>query len=278
MLLFVVAFFGVCVSSLLFDRFDSSQNIPAPGTAAKTGLTARFRRRKSTSAKSGAEVRVSSAGKVAIRFSRLESLANRNRFVHLVIAELKLMLKGVSRWWMLVALGLAIAGALVPAEVGRQFILPFAWIWPLLIWSKMGVRETRYRTHQLIYSSAGSITRQFPALWLAGVVLALMTGSGMLIRTLIDGNWQILAACGVGAIFIPTMAIFLGVWSGSGKLFEILYLLLWYAGPMNRVPFMDFMGATNDSIAIGMPLFFLLIAAVLFALAIAGRRKKLGGG
>jgi hypothetical protein len=55
----------------------------------------------------------------------------------------------------------------------------------------------------------------------------------------------------------------------------VIYTLLWYIGPLNRVPALDFMGATNEAIAAGAPLIYFPCTIVLFAMAIAGRKRQL---
>ena len=75
--------------------------------------------------------------------------------------------------------------------------------------------------------------------------------------------------------FIPSMALALGVWSGSGKLFEVLYLLLWYCGPMNRIPLLDFSGATQPDSGGAQILRSLAAAAAFSVLALQGRRRQL---
>ena len=107
----------------------------------------------------------------------------------------------------------------------------------------MGTRETRLRTDQLVFSTAHPLRRQLPACWLAGVIIAVLTGGGTGIRLLVAGEQLGLIAWTVGAFFIPTMALALGVWSGSSKFFEVLYLFLWYLGPANHLGEIDFMGA-----------------------------------
>ncbi len=133
------------------------------------------------------------------------------------------MLKGQKWWWYAVAAGLIVACAAVPDASARGMLLACAWFWPILIWSKMGVREVRDQTSQLIFSAPHPLARQLPAVWLAGVVLALITGSGFGGRLLLAGDWRGLLAWLIGALFIPTLALTLGVWSGSSKLFEIVY-------------------------------------------------------
>jgi len=195
-------------------------------------------------------------------------------FRFMILAELRLALHGISLWWYLVAVGLFAAGLFTPVSVSRGILIA-AWIWPLLIWSAMGTRETRLRTDQLIFSTAHPLRRQLSACWLAGVIIAILTGGGTGIRLLIAGEQLGLIAWTVGALFIPTMALALGVWSGSGKLFEVLYLLLWYLGPANHMGEIDFMGATGLLLAPRTPMLFCAITAVLAIFAITGRKKQL---
>ncbi len=55
----------------------------------------------------------------------------------------------------------------------------------------------------------------------------------------------------------------------------MLYLVLWYLGPMNQVPALDYLGATDQAVAGGLPLVYLAVTAALIALAFAGRRRRL---
>ena len=117
---------------------------------------------------------------------------------------------------------------------------------------------------------------QLPATWAAGVLLAVATGSGAALHFLVKGDLAGVGAWLVGALFIPTFALALGVWSGTSKLFEILYLVIWYIGPMNHVPEMDYLGSTQRGLAQGMPLVYLAITALLATAAVAGRKRQLG--
>lgn len=195
-------------------------------------------------------------------------------FLFMVLAELRLALHGVSLWWYLIAAGLFAAGLFTPVSISRGFLIA-AWIWPLLIWSAMGTREKHLRTDQLIFSTAHPLRRQLPACWLAGVLIAVVTGGGTGVRLLFAGEQLGLFAWTVGAFFIPTMALALGVWSGSSKLFEVLYLFLWYLGPANRVGQIDFMGAMGPLLPSRTPVFFFVATAALAIFAIAGRKRQL---
>jgi hypothetical protein len=222
------------------------------------------------------EVVETRVGPAQVHTATLPPLTKRVRFsfLFMVVAELRLALHGVSRWWYLVALGLIAAGLFTPVPVSRGLLIA-AWIWPLLIWSAMGTRETRWRTDQLVFSTAHPLRRQLPACWLAGVIIALVTGGGTGIRLLVANEQLGLIAWIVGAFFIPTMALALGVWSGSSKLFEVLYLFLWYLGPANHVGEIDFMGVVGPLLPPRTPALFLAITAALVVFAVVGRKRQL---
>lgn len=185
--------------------------------------------------------------------------------------ELKLLFKGQRWWWYMAAVGLIIACLVSPAETTREFILPYAWVWPVLIWSSMGSRETHHNVQQFAFSSASPLWRQLPAQWIAGFILTLLMGSGAALRFAMDGDTAGLIAFLSAALFIPSLALAIGVWSSSSKPFEIVYITLWYLGPLNRTPRLDFIGANSA----GYPELYIPLAMALIALAVLGRAKQL---
>jgi len=267
-----LAFLLVLPARALFDR----QTFSAPaGRAKKKGATAAAAD-EDTGQGNGQTDIAPGAGRVGSSFlSAATAGAGRWRFAGLVNAELRLALKGTSLWWYLVALGLILGCLFAPQSAVRAFIFPMAWIWPILMWSPLGTRERQFGTEGFMHSAPAPVWRQLPAVWLAGVLIAVVTGSGIAVRFAVAGDLAGLGGWLVGALFIPTLAICLGSLSGSGKLFEILYLILWYAGPLNAVPMLDYMGATAESVATGMPWRFLVITALLGAGAVAAKQVKL---
>ncbi len=258
-------------AALLFDRFDESRSwagswgrrraAPAEPEGAGTGLV---------------PVLAAEPAPVPLHLHPLPAGSRRFRFLDMLRAELRLLLKGQRWWWYTVAAGLIVAGFAVPEE-GRRIVLPFAWIWPLLLWSSLGSREARFATDGLVFSAARPLRRQFPATWLAGVLLALITGSGVGLRLALEGSWPAAGGWLVGALFIPTLALALGVWSGSGKLFEVVYLFLWYVGPLNQTRPLDFMGVVPAAVRTGVPLAWLAVTAGLAVAGVAGRKRQLAG-
>ena len=146
-----------------------------------------------------------------------------------------------------------------------------AWIWPVLVWSQMGCRESRHGTHALIFSAERVVYRQLAVLWTAGVLVAVVTGAGTGVRLLFSSNWQMLAAWLAGALFIPSLALALGVWTGSSKFFEALYTVWWYVGPLHQVPSFDFVGGSRVSSSPGL---YLTLAAGLLLASCLGRRRQ----
>ncbi len=194
-----------------------------------------------------------------------------SRFARLALSELSLMVKGLRWWWYAVAAGLLVAEFASRTAQAREGVLLAAWIWPVLVWSQMGCRESRYATQSLIFSADRVVYRQLAALWTAGVAVALVTGAGTGFRMLISANWQMLAAWLAGALFIPSLALALGVWSGSSKFFEALYTVWWYVGPLHQTPSLDFVGGSRVSSS---PDLYLSLAAGLLIMSCLGRRRQ----
>lgn len=78
-----------------------------------------------------------------------------------------------------------------------------------------------------------------------------------------------------GALFVPTLARSLGVWSGTSKVFEAIYTALWYAGPLNHVPGLDFTGASSGPLALHYALVYFALTAALIVTAFLGRARQL---
>jgi hypothetical protein len=275
-----LAWIGVALALVLlatpfFDRFDPARRRmlsharrrlrlePITASAAVTEPTAA--RAQPTSR--GALVRLSS-----LRGPRSWGLHR------MFAAELRLALKGYPWWWYAVAGGLIVAQGASPLEISRGPLLTAAWIWPILLWSAMGVREARHGTEQLIFSAPRVLPRQLLAGWLVGVVIAVTTGGGVAAGLLLAHNYAGLLGWCAGAFFIPTLALTLGVWTASSRPFEGLFTGLWYMGPLNRIPGFDFTGGANGPNTVKCACLYLVLTSVLLASALLGRRWQLRRG
>ena len=287
--LLVPAIAIVLAATLRFDRAGSIDSAPDGGSrlaglrpdlgldvrSRLAGAIPSLRRTGGTAADDGVE----EDGFDAIDPAALTPVTDRGAggFGRVVTAELRLAVRGHPRWWyagagILVVVPLIVLGSGDPsgAPVGpfRGFWLPLAFVWPLFVWSSMGVRSAERGLEELIRSSSYP-TGQLLAEWIAGVVVAAVLGSGIVVGLVVAGETELLLGFASGILFAPSLAIAAGTWSRSPWLFEVSYLVLWYVGPLNGAYPIDFVGSTTESIDHGVPVVFvglslLLVGAVLF--------------
>ena len=253
------------LAAALFDRFDAAR--AAPGRHTRRRARAPAAGEPAAEAAEAAGTRGSVAALTAVRRSE--------RFAPLLRAELALLLKGQGRWWYAGALALALVCLFVPLAGVRGVALPLAAIWPLLAWSSLGWRETRHGTAAMLFSAPRPLRRQLLATWLAGVLLALAATGSYGLRVGLAGDLGALTGWLAGGLFIPSFALACGVWTGSGKLFEVAFLALWYVGPLQRIPALDFLGVVPGARTAHAA--FFALAITLLALAYAGRARQLRG-
>ncbi len=257
--IFLAAALGL-LAACFFDRFDPSRE--------------RLRLAKRKRAGPIAEKPAATVEPATVRVFSLTPLVRqplRRRLAPIVSAELRLILKGRSWWWYAVAAGLFIAGLAVPRQA-QPALAAAAYIWPVLLWSPLGARESIHATDTLIFSSERALSRQLPAVWIAGVVLAAVVSGGYALRLLLTADVGGVMAWIASVIFVPSLALALGIWSGSSKSFEAIYTLWWYIGPVNHLPGADFIGVTAQSRS---PMFYLAASGFLLTVAYVGRRRKI---
>ena len=255
--LIVIALLLIFFAALFFDRFDPSRTKP--------------KQRKPGTTKPDPSPVITSQASPNIHLTRLNNSAKRFSFFNVLIAEIKLLLKGQRWWWNVIMAGIIIACLFVPSAFVREYALPVTWVWPILLWSAIGNREIHNNVQQMTFSSASPLLRQLPAQWLAGFIITLLVSTGVIIRLTVNGDMTGLLALFSGALFIPSLALASGVWSGTNKLFEILYMLIWYLGPMNKIAELDYIGSNGN----GHPEFFIPLSIVLIVLAFIGRTRQI---
>ncbi|MBK9924487.1 MAG: hypothetical protein IPP66_04270 [Anaerolineales bacterium] len=208
------------------------------------------------------------------------------QYSQLFLAELRLTLKGLNRFWYLIAIlligaplfapSLTIGDTrLGPAEVALSLFLPLAWIWPLTIWSNIGSHEARYRVEQIVFSAPYPLRRHLPVTWLVGISIALVMAGGVIVQLVLAGLWVNLLAVCIGALFVPTLALAMGCWSGGSKLFEGLYLFFWYLSSIYSIPYLDFMGRVPVALSWGMPWVFAGLTFLLIGATVIGRQRQI---
>ena len=138
----------------------------------------------------------------------------------------------------------------------------------------MGTREARHNTGQMVFSAPRPAIHQLMAMWLAAVCFTSIMISGTAIHLAMSGEIVSLFAWGVGVSFVPALALALGVWSETNRLFEVVYSLMWYFSLIDRIPAFDYAGANAEGLAMRMPVVYLGITTGLVVLALIGRRWR----
>ncbi len=246
----------ILLSALWFARFDPSRE----------GL--RLARGKPGEAKVGwlAEAREKALRLALPSLSPLVSKLAVNPFLGVLLAELRLLLNGRRWWWWAITAGLNIALLGNSPSFVKPYLLPIAWLWPLAIWSEMGHRERKHNTSQMVFASARPVLRQLPAAWLAGVLVTALLVIAGAVLPLSTGDLPGLAGWVGAVVFVPTLALALGVFSSGSRVFEVVYLLWWYTGPLQKTAGLDFTA--------GAPQFYLLAAAGLLLLSAYWRGRQ----
>jgi len=251
------------VSALVFDRFDPAQN------------KIRKDRRQGLIKRLWSKVQMVELPQFKIFSAIRPGLLNLSPFWRLIAAETGLLLRGLHWWWYVVAVVLAAAAAVNEDLITNQGLLLAAWLWPVLVWSKLGVMANLNHTQKLIFSSPYPLKRQLSATWISGVLVSVLTGVGVGVYFVFNSDWQHLLGWLVAVVFIPSLALCLGTWSKSSKPFEALYVVWWYLGPVSQVPGFDFM-ILNPTTGDSMPYtLYITAAASLLALAFLGRKLQL---
>jgi len=193
---------------------------------------------------------------------------------HMIVAELTLALTGRLWFWYVIAIGLIVAQAVAPFEIVRLYLVPAAIVWPLTVWSTMGIKDFMHSTTDLLAISPGYWTRVFPARWVAGVLVAVIMLGPMTTRAALSGEWSYSGALLVAMLFVPTAAYAVGTTTGTRVLFEVSYLAVWYTGAVDHLPQTDFLATTTESISRGVPFGFLIATVVAAGLLVTAARLR----
>jgi hypothetical protein len=262
---FAVACAMVPLAALVFDRFDSTKSRKTKNREEKEGLLAASQTPAAVNAAHAAAPR---------HLTPLAITTRADAFARIFLAELRVALFGLRWWWYVIALSFLVAQLLAPLEISHGPILASAWMWSVFVWSGMGARESHFGTRSLLFSCANIIPRQFLACFLAGLSVAFLTGAGAAARLAIAADSSGLLAWLAGALFLPSLALFLGIFSSTSKPFEGLLTALWYVGPMNHTPGLDFTGTAGPH-TISYALIYIALVAALLVSAYAIRSRQL---
>ncbi len=270
----VVLAIAVCLLALVwFKRFDPDYARSAAVGAWKS-MTSRFRRQPAQwqPAKESKWTVGALPQTLLDRSAQAQNYFEGFQFVAVLLAELRLMLRSVPKS----AYAADHAGQLQRHRRSRRRkgeppAISVACSGITLVADGHPRAPRRHRCSDVL--RAPFLPAPAPALWSAGALVALLSAAGMIFRALRFGDLHLLAACLAGAVFIPSLALACGVWSNTPRLFEALYVGLWYLA-LNGAPFADFMGLTTALVAIDLRCPRRLPLHRRHAAALVGRRTR----
>ncbi|MEU2865395.1 hypothetical protein ACIQWL_38960 [Streptomyces mirabilis] len=145
-----------------------------------------------------------------------------------LVGEIRILLQGTALWWWAGVLLLTLVAQMVtPATGVTRFLLPLAWIWPVLIWSRLGTQRHESGVEAILGAYPAARSRM-AAEWGAGFLLTVVAGMGPAVRMVTGSDTQGLVHWFLGALFISSFALVLGTLSRTHRLFQFAYLPLWY--------------------------------------------------
>jgi len=195
-------------------------------------------------------------------------------FTRLLRLELKLILKGHSVYWFIGLLVLNIMQLFISHTLLISLILPISWLWCVLVISQLGQLEKQANTLELVtYSKQSAILQSFACYCAAWLLLALAS-IGSVVRFTGSAEWLLLVQLIIAISFTVSLAYFCGAFTGTKRMFEVLYPALWYIGPIQTALYVDFFGVNSQaSWQAGVPYYFVAISISLLMLTIRARSE-----
>jgi hypothetical protein len=239
---------GICLAvlpAIWFGRFDPARARPRRA-AAEAGRGRASVPVPATAASVPAAGRASRSPALAYGPLSPSAAAPGHGFGRLLAGEVRILVQGTSRWWWLAAAALNVAGLAVPSSLVKPagastaLLLSAAWIWPVLIWSRLGTQRHENGLGTLL-GAYPAVYRQLAGEWAAGLALTAVAGLGPLLRVAIAADGPRVAAWIAGALFITSLALLLGTASRTHRLFQAIYVIMWYAA-VNQLAAADYMG------------------------------------
>lgn len=173
-----------------------------------------------------------------------------------VKTELLMLIRRDSKWLLYISVALWIATMFIPLSFAHTYLLPILLFFQVGRISDLTTKEMTNRLHYFTYAAYKPLQRILPAQLIAGFCLLALLSLPVICRLLSSGSAIMTIQLVNGLLFMIVLSAFLGIISGSKKLFEILYFALTYLAFQGIAP-AHYLGAiTHNSYTAMMLLFF----------------------
>lgn len=195
--------------------------------------------------------------------SSLPVITKNYSIIPLITTEITMLVKKGPRWIWFANLGLFIALLFADITTAHMIVLPLLWALQINRWSDLFTKDETAMVHYFTYSSYRPVKRLLTAQIIAAVIMALAFALPLVLRYSIIGNISGVLGIIIGAMMLTAFSMFLGILSGSSKIFEVVLLFCTYA-LIQKIPFADYLGSIDQTIVTRLWLF----VAVTLLLAI----------
>lgn len=163
-------------------------------------------------------------------------------FLSLVLIEFKSLLKSQNRWLTGLVAALWISTWFTPTSVSHAYLLPLMVLFSSNKIAALGSRVYQSSIH--LYSKAYSsfYVRQLLTHLVAVFSWLILLAIPLVIQLSIAGDFMSILAICTGLLFLVVVAQLLGSINKSGRLFEIILVLITYF-LINELPWFDYLGA-----------------------------------
>lgn len=206
----------------------------------------------------------------------IKVLSDRNVFLNVSRQEFLLLIGNKSIYVWIALFSLWIAQWFVSITILFTAILPAVMLFGALVISSLGQRERSHGTQDLIVNAPLLMKVQYPAMIFAGLVFFSALSVPSLIRLIASEQLYSFGLLMAGYFCIVSAAILLGTLTRSNKMFEILFVIVWYMGPVSHLTYFDFIGVDQTlSKDIDAAIIFLCAGLFMAVLGAAIRKKTL---
>ncbi|SHJ24851.1 hypothetical protein SAMN02745163_01557 [Clostridium cavendishii DSM 21758] len=195
--------------------------------------------------------------------------------LNIIKGELELLLKSAPIWWYGAIVFLSFVILFSKGDSNSKTLIPIMWILPLFIWSKLGAMQRNFNMEGYLFTYKNYRISQLIDSFIAGYIFTLIINLGVIIKFISNNNFKGVLYILMGAFFITAFGIFIGNSIGSSTVFEIIYIILWYIGMLNGMPYLDFLGLTQDASNMNIPIIFSIFGVVALGLSFLARSNRI---
>ncbi|MCL1995964.1 MAG: hypothetical protein FWG63_07155 [Defluviitaleaceae bacterium] len=160
-------------------------------------------------------------------------LAKNHNHLAGIISEMKLMLNGRSLVWRIGAVAGIVATVFAPLPAVQIYVVPLLMLWFINAFSGLGCKEHSHNVLQIISTVERGKFRQAVYSYVAGLFVAVLLVLPVALRMATVGEFAGVVAALCAAVFVPSLAIFLGEFSKSNRFFEMLLIFMTYTAVNN---------------------------------------------